>query len=597
MQGNTIQNANIGVQVYAETATRGAVLTSTGNTISNNITAGVQITGTGLATVTVNNNNLVGNGIGISNTTANVVNGVLNWWNAASGPGAIANGSGDKVSANVTYCAWLNAPAPGGSAAYPVMNMTTAEGFCTIQAAIDATNTTAGDVINVTAGTYTELVTVNKAVTLLGAQSGNDAAARCDMTTGETIMNDPRGAFNVTANGVTIDGFVVQGATNTTWMGTGIYLPSNTSGHTIRNNVIRNNIMGLYLNSSGAQPTLVSNNCFKNNNVSGPAGGNGIYADAGTNNVTVQSNTFTGHENTAMLFTKTGAATVSNLTIVSNTMVNDNRIRLTFASDVLISGNTSLSSTIHGVQLAGGNNNITITNNAFMTSTLAAVRVADSDGVGPNTNISVLSNTMSSGQYGVWIGSTGLPAAPALNMRYNTLSGNSIGVLNESNALATRINRNALTLNSTASISNTDSGALNSECNWFGSNAGPGLSIAGNVDADPWLMSSNLFGPCALNTMITSAPISPTAAITSAFAFTGTDGSGVDVAGFECQLNGNGWSACASPITYTSGLSEGLNTFEVRAVDVLSNTDATPATHTWFWIRPDRTPRSPVRRR
>lgn len=60
--------------------------------------------------------------------------------------------------------------------------------------------------------------------------------------------------------------------------------------------------------------------------------------------------------------------------------------------------------------------------------------------------------------------------------------------------------------------------------------------------------------------------------------FTGADN--VGLARFECQLDGAGFSACASPVTY-QGLPLGRHTVEVRAVDTSSNVDTTPARHTW----------------
>ena len=57
---------------------------------------------------------------------------------------------------------------------------------------------------------------------------------------------------------------------------------------------------------------------------------------------------------------------------------------------------------------------------------------------------------------------------------------------------------------------------------------------------------------------------------------------------FECQLDAQGWGTCTNPKSY-SGLSEGLYTFEVRAVDQASNKDATQSTRTWN-ILADTTP-------
>src|SRR5205814_2208416 len=78
----------------------------------------------------------------------------------------------------------------------------------------------AGATINVAAATYSESVTVNKGVTLLGAQSGVDprpthTAARAG---GESVVQPAvsNGAdgnlFTVTANNVTIAGFTIRGS-------------------------------------------------------------------------------------------------------------------------------------------------------------------------------------------------------------------------------------------------------------------------------------------------------------------------------------------------------------------------------------------------
>ncbi len=83
------------------------------------------------------------------------------------------------------------------------------------------------------------------------------------------------------------------------------------------------------------------------------------------------------------------------------------------------------------------------------------------------------------------------------------------------------------------------------------------------------------------NTTVDTGPSSPTNATTASFTFSGTD----DVTAsasliFECQLDGGGFSVCASPTTYTS-LAEGPHTFSVRAKDAAGNVDPTPATFSW----------------
>ena len=108
-----------------------------------------------------------------------------------------------------------------------VHDLTTAGTFATIQAAVNAANP--GDVLLADAGTYTENVTINKALTLEGAKHGQNADARFAAFVGgkadptkEAILttptNNPLGVnpgandlIRVTASGVTIDGLVIDG--------------------------------------------------------------------------------------------------------------------------------------------------------------------------------------------------------------------------------------------------------------------------------------------------------------------------------------------------------------------------------------------------
>jgi hypothetical protein len=83
--------------------------------------------------------------------------------------------------------------------------------YTTIQAAIDAA--TAGDVIQVAPGTYSENIVVNKSVTLKGAQFGVKATGSA-RSGGETIIdgtgNSSSFVVTIEADNVTIDGFKVE---------------------------------------------------------------------------------------------------------------------------------------------------------------------------------------------------------------------------------------------------------------------------------------------------------------------------------------------------------------------------------------------------
>jgi len=84
-----------------------------------------------------------------------------NWWGSITGPAA------GQIVGLVDYIPWC-ANAACTELAGPVHNVTQDTWFATIQGAIGATSTSAGDVIEVSAGIYPEAVNVNKSVTITG---------------------------------------------------------------------------------------------------------------------------------------------------------------------------------------------------------------------------------------------------------------------------------------------------------------------------------------------------------------------------------------------------------------------------------------------
>ncbi|MBA4371352.1 MAG: hypothetical protein C0402_00650 [Thermodesulfovibrio sp.] len=105
------------------------------------------------------------------------------------------------------------------------------------------------------------------------------------------------------------------------------------------------------------------------------------------------------------------------------------------------------------------------------------------------------------------------------------------------------------------------------------------VDAAGNADTAPesytWVIDAT-----PPDTSITSNPSNPTNSTSASFSFTGNDGSGTGVVGFECSLDSGSFSVCTSPASY-SGLSSTGHTFQVSAVDAVGNKDATPASYTW----------------
>jgi Domain of unknown function (DUF4082)/Bacterial Ig-like domain/Bacterial Ig domain len=85
-------------------------------------------------------------------------------------------------------------------------------------------------------------------------------------------------------------------------------------------------------------------------------------------------------------------------------------------------------------------------------------------------------------------------------------------------------------------------------------------------------------------TQIDTHSVGPvTSSTAAAFAFSAADPGGTGVALFECRLDSgeaSAWAPCTSPKSYAS-LGDGVHSFEVRAVDVVGNADASPASFAW----------------
>lgn len=254
--------------------------------------------------------------------------------------------------------------------------------FATIQAAVNAANP--GDTINVDADVYAESVTINKSLTLKGANAGVNPVTGTrgaeSVVTG--VGNNGKTAFYVTANDVTIDGFTVEGATNSNQFGYGLLLGAGTSDSHILNNIIQNNIAGLALaNNSTTAQTVIQHNLFRNNNQPGPAGGTDIYADeftagaGGVKNVLIDGNTFTNTsfvENAwALGMSNTGATPFSGITFSNNNVTNHGRGVYFFGTtSSSVNNNTITGASRYAIGLLGSNGTpanslFTISNNTL----------------------------------------------------------------------------------------------------------------------------------------------------------------------------------------------------------------------------------------
>jgi nitrous oxidase accessory protein NosD len=298
--------------------------------------------------------------------------------------------------------------------------------YFTIQSAVNAA--APGDTIQVCAGTYTETVTINKTLTLIGAQNGADARTRAAAPGTESVVNGAGGGFNITASDVMINGFTIEAAS-----GPGIKVSGagSVDGVQVLYNIIRNNTLGLYIDSNGFQDT-VRFNFFDSNNGAGTNSGMGIYSDSGADSVIVDSNKFTGHNAAAMSFD--GGQFGTNIT--NNQLVNDSSILLALVTGPSISGNTITGSKSDAIRFISGVDGARLLCNTITNSAGSALRLG---GLGSS-----------------------LPVSTNLQFKDNNIQGNLFGLKLDPGAY------------------NTAGGRLDATNNWWGSATGPDDVQGGN---------------------------------------------------------------------------------------------------------------------
>lgn len=277
--------------------------------------------------------------------------------------------------------------------------------FTTIQAAVNAAS--AGDKIKVKPGTYEENVVVNKQLKIEGAGASLDE--HLDSTEASIVdpvnntATDELGiGFDLQADGIEIEGFTIgEFDTNTDANGTiGIRTSASHSGYEIEDNIIEENTIGIYLNSETSESsppaeTKVKDNIIQNNDRAGTNTGNGIYSDLGLQNVEIKKNLFTGTNATAGIKIVGGDGesdtSQSNITIKKNDFEDASGAGIYFENvvDSLIDDNDLENIARTGIQLNGGNQNVTIEHNDLDspgTSDLYGILLSDTEEISANTN-------------------------------------------------------------------------------------------------------------------------------------------------------------------------------------------------------------------
>ena len=340
--------------------------------------------------------------------------------------------------------------------------------YPTIQAAVSVPTCTT---VNVAAGSYTENVTIGHALTLRGAQAGRDARTRHGA---ESTINGGAGPnITITANGVTVDGFTLNGPVS---QGTAaIVMMGANSGETIRNVIVNNPGRAASFNTSNTtfQQNLVNNT---------PTAGDGFQANTNAvQNVTLADNAFHGATAANYNADITIIEGNANIVVTRNASERDGTLIALFKtngatiSDNVVLGDPSSSA----VYIGGGDSNVTVTTNAIGGAS-SAVNVANDFGVGPNSTVTITQNLLRNNVNGVKVGSTAATTA-------NTVAAH----------------RNGLTGNSGFGVDNLSPANVDATCNWWGSKNGPGPvgpgsgdKVTPNVTYSPWLKSPSLESHC-----------------------------------------------------------------------------------------------------
>lgn len=344
--------------------------------------------------------------------------------------------------------------------------------------------------IKVLNGTYDERVTVDVAnLTLLGAQNSTDARERA-ASAGNTSEAVVDGGFVVAADGVTIDGFAVEGVTS--GLAGGIQTQADVSGFQLVNNIIRANDLGILLRSSGEEQSNVTQNQIVDNDVgSGVAQGitPGFGPDATLSNALIADNRISGHTeggNSYAIAFHAGGGADSDVTISGNEIAGST-VLLNEVSGFDISDNDIVmddadSST--ALFIGGGVDDLSVEGNVI-DGERRSVYINTIFG-SQNSDVSLRSNTIQEAEIGLEIDEGSIPAWQ-LDLRYN-----------------------AFEFNSEAAIETDLTQPIDAEYNWWNAVIGPdddgnpltepsgdegifagGEEIRGDVDYTPWCLTSD----------------------------------------------------------------------------------------------------------
>ncbi len=371
--------------------------------------------------------------------------------------------------------------------------------YPTIQSAVSDLSC---DTIDVAPGTYNESVTIGRALTLEGPNSGISALAARGA---EATVTSPVTTFNLTNGGsVTIDGFTINGDF-------GVYVSGSSTGTVIENDIITGTTRALTFDALGGNGSIVNNNLMSN--VRSLHVSSGPYT-----NLKVNGNSFSGIADTGIFFSGSTANTITGFEFKNNQVHHLANMASTITNGT-VSGNTFDAPVDGFFDIQIDLHNSTVTGNTFEgTSNSGAganngcLQLFGSQfGEVPSDHVTVSGNAFNNCGSATE-GTFAIQLSQAVN--HITITGNAIS--NSYDGVNTRIgdgwdvtgleihiNGNNITGSTDFGVNNTVPGVLDATCNWWGAANGPGPvgtgsgdKVSTGVNFTPWLNAPAPGGSC-----------------------------------------------------------------------------------------------------
>jgi hypothetical protein len=356
----------------------------------------------------------------------------------------------------------------GGSSSsasgFNVWNISDGLGFCTIQAAIDAATTGTGDTIQVMSGTYQESLTINKGVTLLGANANVPCGARGPESHIQFVGGTPTTGMNITSANVIVDGFEISGMDRMF----GIRVGGNSNVQIRYNNI--HDVGGSVTGAANAAPVY------------------GIYYSLGNvaaSNVTISNNCIDDIAHTGLTGNSSGAIGIlqtNSLGVLSGLSITNNNI-----TDVIVNnGQWPTGKIAYGIQLnVGGSASTYLTTSGKVTNPIISQNVISGltghiataialegnteNAVVTNNDVSMLSGTKVANRAG---GGYDLQAVKIENNRFVgtvTINNNSFATNSFTHSSGNGLGYGVANYVPVGiAFTGGSTGTANASCNWFG---------------------------------------------------------------------------------------------------------------------------------